>query len=485
MSRNPFIPCLLLWLLAPLAAMAADNPARTATATDALPRDVVIPRVTTLALPDQQYSLYLPADYMADRQQQPDRRWPVLIILDARGRGEMSLRLALKGARSRGWIVLGSYQSRSDTDENVTLQALQALLHEVAQRYAYDDRRVYLAGFSGTAKTLWTQVARLHQVIAGIIGCGGGRPPELGALEQAPAAFFGIAGTEDFNYQQMRDLDAELAGAGATHRLAIFDGPHGWPSDPAVFSDALDWFDLVAMRQGRMPRDEDWIDLQFASARAHVAVSDALEHWRRLDQLARDFSGLRDVAAVQAEAASLAARPVVRTQLKLEQHLRGEERRSARRLDDWLARVGRRYVEGRTTDPPSVADAMAELRIRPLRKQATGGDPGAADSARRRLELMYVATSFYLPEKLIAANDLPRAMAMLKIASAIFPDRPRNHWRLAQVQAQAGDVNDAFTQLGTCRALGYLDADDLRDNPAWMQLRDDPRWQAASAPLPP
>jgi predicted esterase len=483
MPRSRFIiPCLLSWLLVPLAALASGAPV--AGAIDALPRDVVIPRVTTMALPDQQYSLYLPAGYGAG--QQPGRRWPVLVILDARGRGEMSLRLGRDGARRRGWIVLSSYQSRSDTDENITLQALQALLHEVAQRYAYDDRRVYLAGFSGTAKTLWTRVAPLHRLIAGIIGCGGGRPPELGALQQAPAAFFGIAGSEDFNYQQMQDLDDELAKAGATHRLAIFDGPHGWPPDPAVFSQAIDWFDLVAMRQDRMPRDDGWIDRQFAAARAHAtAAPDALERWRRLDQLARDFAGLRDVAAVQAEATALEAQPEVRARRKLEQRLRGEERRSAQRLDDWLARASQRYVEGRPADPPGVASAMMELRIRPLQKQAAGGGSDAADSARRRLELMYVATSFYLPEKLIAGNDLPRAVAMLKIASAIFPDRPRNHWLLARVQARAGDIDDAFAQLEASRALGYLDAGDLRDNPDWAPLRNDPRWQAASAPLPP
>jgi hypothetical protein len=41
----------------------------------------------------------------------------VLVMLDARGRGNASTRLAMAGARRHGWIVLSAHQSRSDTNE--------------------------------------------------------------------------------------------------------------------------------------------------------------------------------------------------------------------------------------------------------------------------------------------------------------------------------------------------------------------------------
>ena len=476
-DRVRFRPLLLSWLL--VACWPAVVWAQTPTepvgqlSRDTFPRDAVIAKVPTLTDPQQQYSLYLPADYAQDKP------LPLLIILDARGRGEGTMRMALEGARANGWIVMSSWQSRSDTLESVTLHALQALLDEAAQRFRYDSRRLYLAGFSGTAKTLWTQVEALHGPLAGMIGCGGGRPFELGPLRVTPPAFFGMAGTRDFNYQEMRDLDDTLAEAGAVHRLAIFDGGHGWPPDPAVFTSAIDWLQLAAMRDGREGKRPTWIDAQLAAARVSVdEAPDALERWRRGDQLARDFAGLRDVVADKSAAAQLATSSPVRQALSLEHTLRANERQHGKRFDAWRMYAGARDAQGRRQDPPSVARTLSELRIRRLQEQADGDDKARADSAARVLERDYVATAFYLPEQLAAQGDVPRAIAMLAIASAIFPGRAHPHWRRAQLLASDQRIDDAFDALSASRKLGYADPDDLRGNPVWQPLRDDPRWTA-------
>ncbi len=77
-----------------------------------LPVDQMIAKVATLASPDQQYALYLPPGYSSSR------RWPVLIMLDPRGRAEATLARVQEGARRNGWIVMSSHQSRSDTLES-------------------------------------------------------------------------------------------------------------------------------------------------------------------------------------------------------------------------------------------------------------------------------------------------------------------------------------------------------------------------------
>lgn len=447
-----------------------------ASAAQAAPGEVA-PKLATLAEPDQQYSLYLPDGYDAGR------RWPVLIILDARGRGESILRLALEGARARGWIVISSYQSRSDTDENITLRALQALLRETGQRYAYDPKRIYLAGFSGTAKTLWTQVEPLRGVVAGIIGCGGGRPPELGPLRRGPAAFFGIAGTRDFNYQEMRDLDAQLGEIDATRRLEVFDGPHSWP-DAAVFAEAIAWFDLMAMREGRMPRDEAWIDTQYAQrlAQAQAEADGDLQDLRRWEQLARDFEGLRDTGRASAAVAALAARSSVRAALADENRLRAEERRSSVRLNEWIARLSARDANGRRNAPPGTPAAVRELRIASLQSMSRGADRAQADSAQRRLAYIGAAVGFYLPRRYESGGDPAMAEALLRIALAIDPGRGAVHWHLARVLARMNRKDAAFDEMEAARGLGYWEDDDLRTNDAWGGLRDDPRWRGLSPP---
>src|SRR6478752_4051290 len=87
--------------------------------------------LATAANPAQRYELLTPEGYPGSR------RWPVLIVLDPRGRADSALAMARPGAEANGWLVLSAYGSRSDDREQHTMDALQALLREAGTRYAY------------------------------------------------------------------------------------------------------------------------------------------------------------------------------------------------------------------------------------------------------------------------------------------------------------------------------------------------------------
>jgi predicted esterase len=374
----------------------------------------------------QRYEAYTPDGYPGTR------RWPLLILLDPRGRADAALDMARPAAKANGWIVLSAYGSRSDDREQRTFDALQALLREAGARYAYDPKRVYIAGMSGTAKSLWVADRALHGLVAGYIGAGGGRPPELGPLKPGAAPpWFGFAGNADFNYREMRELDAALAQAGGVHRLAVFEGRHGWPRAEGAFGEAIDWFELQAMRSGTAARREEWIDAQLQSARARAAAaSTPLERWRALDQLARDFDGLRPVDAERGQAATLAAGKELRDALAKEQRLLAEEARFARALDDWAARLNAGTSESGRLPPPDTARTLASLRIRSLRERSHDPDPLVADSATRRLELAFAAGAHYLADEQQGRGNEEGARAALRVAAAIYPEHPYPACRL-------------------------------------------------------
>lgn len=443
----------------------------------------IVPKLATQADPNQQYSLYLPPHY------DPARRWPVLILLDPRGRGEQTLEMARAGAAEHGWILISSWQSRSDDEESITIDALQALLKETGEHYPYDPKRLYLAGMSGTSKTLWVVEAQMNGLIAGMIGAAGGRPPELGKFHRSLPRFVGITANHDFNYQEMFELDAALGKQGATRRLDVFDGGHGWP-DAAGFRQAMDWMELMAMRDGLARRREDWIDAQQANARkALEAEQDPAKRWRRLDQFVRDFDGLRDVAAERAEANALSADPRTRELLALEKRLASEEKRQARNVDDWVARYNQRMVEGRRQPPPDVGRSLKELHVARLQQQAQDPDARIADSATRQLQSVYAATASYLPRAQEQAGDIERARAALKMAVRIYPERPSAHCRLARIEARRNARDDAYAELDRCLQLGGREQVALRTDPDWEPLRDDRRWpgmlERAEAVSPP
>lgn len=432
----------------------------------------IVADLATRADPNQHYSLYLPPNYDARR------RWPVLILLDPRGRSEQTLEMARAGAAEHGWILISSRQSRSDDEEAITVEALQALLKETGEHYPYDPKRLYLAGMSGTSKTLWVVEKQLHGLVAGLIGAAGGRPPELGRLDKDAPAFYGITAYHDFNFQEMHELDDDLRRNGSPHRLAVFEGGHGWPSADG-FSVAIDWLELMAMRSGLVERDEAWIDRQLAGARAEAeAIRDAADRWRHLDQLVRDFDGLRDVGAERRAASALFDEEGTRALLAQEKKLRGEEQRYLRTFNAWVTRYNTRVIDGRRQAPPDVERSLTELRVARLQAQALDADRRTADSATRLLQSLYAATASYLPRAQQGNGDLDRARTALAMAIRISPERPTAHCRLAQIEGLRHSMDAAFAELAVCLRLGGRDQENLRNDPEWQPLRGDARWPA-------
>lgn len=380
------------------------------------PVDQVVPRVATLASPDQQYALYLPPGYSRGQA------WPVLIMLDPRGRAEATLARVQEGARRNGWIVMSSYQSRSDTLESITLFALQALLDESEKRFSTDRRRLYLAGMSGTAKTLWKVVKPLKGSLAGMIGCAGGYSPELPPLASPAPAFYGCTGTHDFNHREMKDLEATLDKLGSPQYLLEFEGGHGWPE--AGLDHAIDWLQLSAMQTGLAPADKQWITGQFSVARqAALSAPDDFRRGRALQRVAADFRGLHDIGDTADLSARLLGSPAARASEAREAQLREDERKYAGLVNDWFTRMRARFPDGRPQDPPPKPQSLAALKVRSLQKLAAGSDHEQADSAIRRLELAFAAANSYLPAEAMQRNEPGIAAASRAVAATIFPDR--------------------------------------------------------------
>jgi predicted esterase len=374
-----------------------------------LPVDAVVPDLASASDPAQRYALYLPPGYPGDR------RWPVLLVLDPRGRAELGARLFEAGARRNGWIVISAAGSRSDEAQGATLLAVQALLGDAERRFASDPRRLYLAGMSGTAKLAWALLDPLAGRVAGIVGCAGARPPDLPPLRAAPPPYAGCTGTRDYNHADMRALDARLAALAAPRRLDVFAGGHGW-ADADTMSGAVDWLEWMAVRATASGERADaaW---RLASA---VPLPEApLPRWRALDQRLRDFPGRREAATLTAERDALAASPALAAALAAERRWLEGDASYQRVVDAWVLRMQPGFTEGQRRMPPTRAESLRTLRIRSLAQLAASGDAAAADAAARRLALARNAAGAYVPALARARGDEAMARAALEVAQAL------------------------------------------------------------------
>ena len=111
--------------------------------------------------------------------------------------------------------------------------------------------------------------------------------------KRLPFPVFETAGTEDFNYLEMRDMDRALE---TSHHLAIFEGPHTWlPSE--VATEAVEWMEIQAVKSGRKLRDQAEVDAIYATRLARAgAVS--VETYAAMSAIVSDFTGLRRRCAI-------------------------------------------------------------------------------------------------------------------------------------------------------------------------------------------
>jgi predicted esterase len=366
--------------------------------------------------PAADFEVYVPKQY--DRA----RRWPILFVLDPRGRATLALDLFKPAAERLGYIVMSSRRSLSDSnDPDVNVRAFNTMLDAAQTDYSIDLRRLYIAGFSGTARAAVSFAVELRGRVAGVVAAGaaptGG---EFTFARDSAFAYFAAAGETDFNHDEVVAATERMRGAKVPYRLDFFPGPHAWP--PAdVCGGALEWFTLRAMRGGLIPADTSWIashlDAELATAEAREKSGRWADAARLYAGIARDYAPSNRSAIAQNAAAAIARRPQYGAWLRRTSELMERDLRQSRELPEIL-----KWFRSERKVPS--ADALADrLKIDELRRESTQGDSLAAPAATRIIARTLAVLSFYEPRSMLDAGDYARARTVLEVAARIAPLR--------------------------------------------------------------
>lgn len=363
----------------------------------------IVDGVACPADPAVTYAYYLPSHYTVSN------RYPILFVFDPRKRGAFGAELFREAAEQYGWIVVSSNNTESDTDAQPSIHAIETMLPDAQHRFSVDTKRVYLAGFSGTAIIAWA-VAEVTKSVAGVIGCSGRPLPDR--KYNIPFAWFGTAGTYDFNYSETFEIERGLAAAGAKHHVEIFDGPHRWaPQD--ILRRGVEWMELHAMKSGVRSRDDVLVKRLLDEEVARAAGEhDPLAAVRRYESIIRTFDGLAAVEAARTRAA----------EIRSSREFKSAEREEKRALDleqTYRSRSARVLQEFLNSDSPQIAPALAHaLDIQTLLDIARRPSP-EGHAAQRVLEGLHAQLSFYLPRETTGA----KLTAMKTVAAMIHPPK--------------------------------------------------------------
>jgi dienelactone hydrolase len=394
---------------------------------------ILMERVTAPGDSSHSSAIHLPADYSASR------RWPALFVLDPRGRAMPSLERFIDAADRLGYIVVSSYDSRSDSSTDVNVQAINAMFATAMRRFTVDTTRMYLAGFSGTARQIWDFAAELPVNIAGVIGFGAGLPnlnDNFGAAFEGREAFafFGGAGVDDFNFIEAKVFAEKVKGTVAS-RFAEYGGGHAWPS-AELCGAALEWMHSRAMLGGRIAVDSAFvlgrIKVEMDSARTLEARAQLAKAAAAYQRIADDYPGWPGVAEAKARSTALTSNPAVHDYFAWTGTLADAEQRQEMELERALVLARLHSL---------TAEQLLEgLDVQALKERAASGDSLQAPTARRLLARVQVAFAFYEPRDHLARGNGRDALELLEAANRIAPLNGESCAMLARAHTLAPKV---------------------------------------------
>ncbi len=433
-----------------------------------LPKGTIIERVASTSDPSRSYALYLPSSL------DPSKKAPLLYVFDPAGRGALAAELFREGAERNGWIIVSSNDTRSDNDWEPNRRAVAALWNEPqAKGFPVDERRVYAAGFSGGAVLAWA-IGLDTGRFAGIIASGGRLPDELSPPATIPFAWFGAAGTTDFNFPKMHALDELLEKKKAPRRLEIFEGTHQWM--PAhLAAEAIDWMELLAMRGGKRPADEGFINLRFRGAlervRALEREAKLLESLRLARATIRTFENLVEVAPLREIESRLAATETLKSAIRAERAALDYEAAYESTIFRTLAGLAA------ADSPPAMPRLVSALRIEELEQKSQLKNGAEAAAARRVLERLFTQASYYFWKEMVERKRWDLGATALTLALRIHEHDARVWYDLACAHARNGSTSRALEALGRAIDEGFHDDRLMATDPDLASIRNEKQFR--------
>jgi predicted esterase len=449
----------------------AHSSALAITQTDSITKGQIVERIEALNDSSQSYALYLPSNYT------PDRKWPVLYAFDPGARGRVPVERFKEAAEKYGWIVLGSNNSRNGP-MNVVVDAWNAMLTDTHQRFAIDDERMYATGFSGGARAA-VRIAIGCKCLAGVMANGAGFPGDLAPSSQMHFAFFGAAGVDDFNYAELKSLQEPLTKAGISHRVQTFEGRHEWPP-VSVATAAVEWMELQAIKSGRRPRDDGFINAVwqqlFNEAKTLEESKKYTEAYHFYLDLAQTFNGLRDVAEIETKVNQLGDSREVKAAIREEQGQIRKQRELESRINTLIAARDGGGSVNQSEEGSDPGNLLPKI-LNDLRKQSRVSEDSAQRRiARRVLDGLFVSLFEQGIGLLQTQKNYSESIKPLKLATEVNPDRAGAFFYLAWAYAANGEKKKSLQSLNTAVEKGFSDTATITVNKAFDSLRNDPEY---------
>ncbi len=384
----------------------------------------------------QSYAVYLPTTYTNQK------KWPVIYLFDSHGGGQFAVEHFKEAAERFGYVVVGSNNSKNGLQ---TLDhTLDIMTDDAKTEYSLDVNRQYAAGFSGGGRVALYLATKTGK-IKGIITCGAGIPGFNPQTAAGKFDVFGIAGREDFNYDEVMAIGQQFDKTDWRYTTEGFDGGHEWPP-VHLFNKALLWFQFNAMRDGLITKNEPLIEEEFDSTMFRVKDELGKKHYsaaaNECQEGIADFDGITNIKKLHKKLLSIqemngyTAEKQKETQLKY-----GEDQLRSDFIDAFSTHDAEWWtdaLEGLSTRIESEQDLATKQMLKRVK-----GFLGI---------ICYTFTSSAVKEK--NEENLEK---FIKIYQIVEPQNPDSYFYKAQLMEMQDQPEEAALALHKAIKLGYTD----------------------------
>jgi hypothetical protein len=416
-------------------------------------KGTVVDKVTCKSDPGQSYCLYLPSTY-------DDRKsYPTIYAFDPHGKGRIPVVLMKNIAEKLGYIIIGSNNTRNGLSAEEINSIVASLFADTKLKISIDPNRIYLTGFSGGGRVA-CMIAQQESGIKGVIACSGSLQPNAIQLSYH---FIGIAGTQDMNYLEMKQLNSLLNSMQVQNQLIVFRGKHQWPSEH-IMTEAIEMLELYSIRDTPSSEGRDIINEYLSTNLKRIeslsvsddpdSLAEAYMISRRTHQM---LNGLADVERVTSMIDMLAKNPILQQFLKDQVEL---EKFELQKQKEYSGSLG------------SKDEKWWNVEIRSLRD----GTSGLTDDVSKRL-LAYVSLNCYgYVNGALNYKDWNAAKYFTTIYRLVDPENPDSWYALACLQANTGKSDDALESLKGAIRFGLSDFSKIQNDPLLYTLHGLPEF---------
>jgi pimeloyl-ACP methyl ester carboxylesterase len=399
---------------------------------------------------DGKYAYYLPKGYTQEKAA------ALMLFFDSHARGKDPLEKYQSLADQYETILVGSNVSRNGQQFPQSQQIYGALMAEMRQRFTIDEKRIATAGFSGGARVA-AGLAQSHPEIMGVLGCAAGfQPQQIDRFN-----YMGFVGMEDFNYQEIRQLDEVLDQTTVFHQIEYFDGGHEWP--PLNFmAKGFQFLQMRAMASGNLPKNDTLItNIQLRFDAQDKQLKNDYQRWLLRKHLIGYLDGLADLGTIKEAMGKLSTSADVALQNK---RLASDFEKENAMRQQYVPKLGTASVEE--------WKKMTDL----LRKVGTKGPTDEAWLHMRVLNFLSLNTYFQV-DGALKAGDLAAAEHFNQIYALVDPENSEHAYLLAQIRMRQNNPSAAKDALKTAQMLGFNDGLRLAGDPVFASLANDHEFQ--------